>query len=135
MRMPTTLIPAEPGARRLPKVSWWYSSILLLALIALGVTIAVQRGVGADTIMLSVIDERGQPVPGAEIAVGTFVVTTDQTGQATFDAPANAQAMTVSRAGYGEVAGVLDIANGARQRVTLNAVASPPAARNEVAMV
>lgn len=135
MRLPTTLIPAQNGTRRLPKVSWWYSSILAVALIALGVTVAVQRSNGTPgTITLSVVDELGQPVAGAEIAVGTTVVMTDQAGAATLRAPNDARSMTISRSGYGEVGGVLDGANGGRQRVTLQPAAPPPAAPNEVAM-
>lgn len=74
--------------RRWPRISWWYTLILPVAVAAIGVTWLLSPSDSSNDISGVVRDAyTGQPVAGAEVATAGTVVTTDDEGEFSFDSP------------------------------------------------
>ena len=114
---------------RWPSVSWWLSSILVIALGAWAVTLLVlafdddNSKSESDSIAIIVTDSQtGLPVVDAELRVGSAVGRTNESGTVMVPLPASPVTLTISHAGYHPVYGQLDSTMAASQQVALNPI-------------
>ena len=87
--------------RPLPWVSWWFSAILVIALIALAGTLIYAQTTSASTLHLTIIDaESGDPVPDVSVEVGDLVYRTDEHGELVLPSSARAQPLHIHCEGF-----------------------------------
>ncbi|CAN5812206.1 putative glycoside hydrolase [soil metagenome] len=86
--------------RRWTKVSWWYSLILLVAVLLFVVTVLIDR-LGSDPAVSGVVTDAytGEPVEGVQVSAGATAVETDGSGEFSFESPLSGS-LAVSREDY-----------------------------------
>ncbi len=86
--------------KRWSRVSWWYSSILAVALVLLFATLIVSAFGGGDDFTGVVRDAyTGKPVSGAQVSAAGTAVTTNGSGQFSFTTPLEGD-LSVQREDY-----------------------------------
>ena len=101
---------------RWPSMSWWLSSILIVALAAWAITFLIRAfdeddssNSASDSIAIIVTDSQtGLPVVDAELRVGSAVGRTNESGTVMVPLPASPVTLTISHAGYHPVYGELN---------------------------
>ncbi|MGI8484306.1 MAG: carboxypeptidase-like regulatory domain-containing protein, partial [Thermomicrobiales bacterium] len=117
LRQPSSLRP-QPA---LPWITWKYSLIFAVAIIALIATVIVKAVVGSPSpeIAFRVIDSTGAPVANASITLGDLQRTTDSKGELSIPATNGRQALSITSDGYAAVAGTVDRNDGSKREITL----------------
>lgn len=101
-------------------LSWKFSLILPLALVALLATVIVRGATGPETLRLTVQDElSGQAVPGAQVQIGNQTWTANDVGVIELPAPEASTDFTISAAEYASVTGSISERTGHRQTMQL----------------
>lgn len=87
-------------------LSWKYSLIFPLALVALLSTVIIRNATGADTLRVVVQDDlTGQSIPGAQVQIGGQTWTANDAGVIELPAPETAAELTIWAENYGAVTG------------------------------
>lgn len=121
--------------RRWDQVSWWYSLILVIPLLLMAgdalFGLGPDRGSGRREVTVVVTDAAtGAGVPGAAVALGAEIKSTDAKGEAVFTRPSGETLIQVVASGFQPVYGRFGSDNDDRQHValrTLTVAAAPEA--------
>lgn len=101
-------------------MSWKFSLLLPLALVALLATLIFRGAAGEETLQMTVQDDlTGQPVPGALVEIGGQTWTANDAGVIELPAPEGRTDFTVSAADYGSVSGSMSDRSALQQTLQL----------------
>lgn len=106
--------------RKLPWMSWRYSLLLPLALLALALTFLTGPQRSPHLLTLNVSDEiTGTPLQAARVTVGSNVYRSDEAGDVIVRRPDDGVAIQVDAAGFGTMSGMVAADTSDRQQVAL----------------
>lgn len=116
-----TSLDTLPGrAGWLPWLGWRYSLLVPIALLLLAVTILRPPGRLPELLTLNVTDSlTGQPLPIAQVTVGSDVYVADRSGDVVVERPAEGARITVEAEGFGTMTGQVAADTGDNQLVSL----------------
>ena len=122
----STLVRSNPfhgtmiGRRLFTWLSWKYSLIFPLALVALLGTFIFRSVTDGETLRVHVRDDvTGQAIPGAQVQIGAQTWTADEGGVVELPAPETATDLTISAADYSAVTGSFTDQTALEQALTL----------------
>ena len=110
----------------LPWISWKYSLIFAVAVIALIATVIAKAVAGSPSpeIAFRVIDSTGAPVANAAITLGDLQRTTDSNGEVSIPTTDGRQALSITSEGHAALAGTIDPNHGSKREITLQSEVS-----------
>lgn len=110
----------------LPWISWKYSLIFAVAVIALIATVVVKvvSGSPSPEIAFRVIDSTGAPVANAAITLGDLHRTTDSNGEASIPTTDGQHTLSITSEGQAAVSGSIDPSDGSKREITLQSEVS-----------
>jgi len=113
----------SPPRRRWNGVSWWYSLILLLPLLLIGLDQSFGIGPArssSDQMTIRVSDSvSGATIPGAAVTVGEVNLRTDENGEVEFEKPPETTVVQIAAKGYQSVFGEAGTSFGSNQSIEL----------------
>ncbi|HEV2072201.1 MAG TPA: carboxypeptidase-like regulatory domain-containing protein, partial [Thermomicrobiales bacterium] len=118
--MPQASSTRKQDGRPLEWLTWPFSLLLPIALLLLLVSLAV-AGNDPRTVVLTVRDESGEPLPQAQVVVDDELFLTDANGQVRLEAVDANKDVTVHREGYVTMVGTLEENTSSDQEVVLQA--------------
>lgn len=128
-RDPAIILVPSRQTRPLARLTWHYSAILPVALLALLATLFFAPAADEpETIAFRVLEDgTGEPLAGVQVSVGDKVMTSDAEGIVRIDKTGEAMTFRVVGDGFPAASGRIDPNGGARQQISLPRLASASA--------
>jgi hypothetical protein len=109
-----------------PWVAALYGLLFVAAIAILVLTVSNRIAEREDLLTLSVVDEAGEPLEGAEIAYGDRLYRSGDDGTVRLSVPEDVTGITVGHEGYSAVTGEVSPDHSRNQTVTLVRATEPP---------
>lgn len=127
-RMPESEAISPSTGLTVPRLSWWYSAIFGVAMIALIGTLTYATFQNDDVVEIVVVNEEGTTLPDASVKVNNAVYRTDTDGVVRLAVDAGPLEVAIDRPGYIGMAGTIAEDSDRRQEVALMPISSAPPA-------